>query len=489
MLGDMQLAALIGTDALPLPEGGATEILGLTADSRAVKPGYLFAALPGTKLDGTAFIAQALDKGAAALLVPQGAVVEARVPVIADRNPRRRLAMMAARFFGAQPKVIAAVTGTNGKTSVATFLRQIWTQLGEQAASLGTLGISSAKGERPLGFTTPDPVALQAELAALAKEGVTHLAMEASSHGLAQYRLDGAKLTAAGFTNITRDHMDYHTSFDDYLYAKLRLFGEVMGPGGIAVINADTAQFAEFEAVSWARGHRVISVGRKGRDICLVATRNHARGQTLELVHQGQNYEVKLPLVGAFQASNALVAAGLAIGCGGEASKVFAALENLTGAKGRMEEAAHLPNGASVYIDYAHTPDALENVLLAMRPHTAGKLSVVFGCGGDRDPGKRVMMGEAAARLADAVFVTDDNPRSEDAGAIRAAILKGCPGATEIGDRAKAIETAMRALGAGDVLVVAGKGHETGQIVGSETLHFSDHEAVLAAAEKLGGGK
>ncbi|MEQ8827197.1 MAG: UDP-N-acetylmuramoyl-L-alanyl-D-glutamate--2,6-diaminopimelate ligase, partial [Parvibaculum sp.] len=362
MLGDMQLAALIGSDALPLPEGGATEIAGLTADSRAVKPGYLFAALPGTKLDGTAFIAQALEKGAAALLVPQGSAVEAGVPVIADRNPRRRLAHMAARFFGAQPRTIAAVTGTNGKTSVATFLRQIWAALGEEAASLGTLGIASPKGERPLGYTTPDPVALQAELAALAKEGVTHLAMEASSHGLAQYRLDGAKLTAAGFTNITRDHMDYHASFDDYLYAKLRLFGEVMGPGGVAVINADSAQFAEFEAVSWARGHRVISVGRKGRDICLVSTQAHARGQTLALVHDGDNYEVKLPLVGGFQASNALVAAGLAIGCGADAAKVFAALEKLTGAKGRMEEAAHLANGASVYIDYAHTPDALENV-------------------------------------------------------------------------------------------------------------------------------
>ena len=488
MLGDMQLAALIGSDALPFPEGGATEIAGLTADSRAVKPGYLFAALPGTKLDGTAFISQALEKGAAALLVPQGAAVEARVPVIADRNPRRRLALMAARFFGTQPHTIAAVTGTNGKTSVATFLRQIWAALGQEAASLGTLGIASPKGERPLGYTTPDPVALQAELATLAKEGVTHLAMEASSHGLAQYRLDGVRLTAAGFTNITRDHMDYHTSFDDYLYAKLRLFGEVMGPGGVAVINADSAQFAEFEAVSWARGHRVISVGRKGRDICLAGARPHARGQKLDIVHEGENYEVKLPLVGGFQASNALVAAGLAIGCGAEAGKVFAALEKLTGAKGRMEEAAHLANGASIYIDYAHTPDALENALEAMRPHTKKRLLVVFGCGGDRDPGKRPLMGEIAAKLADAVYVTDDNPRSEDAGAIRAAIMKGCPEATEIGDRALAIETAAAALQAGDVLVVAGKGHETGQIAGGRTIPFSDHEAVLAAAKKLGGG-
>ena len=263
----MQLAALMGSELPALPMGGATEILGLTADSRAVKPGFLFAALPGTKFDGSRFIPQALEQGAAALLVPQGTKVEARVPVIAVGNPRRRLALMAARFFGKQPGIVAAVTGTNGKTSVATFVRQIWAALGVEAASLGTLGIESGKGARELGFTTPDPVALQAELAALADEGVTHLAMEASSHGLAQYRLDGVKLAAAGFTNITRDHMDYHTSFDDYLYAKLRLFGEVMGPGGVAVINADSAQAAEFEALCWARGHRIISVGRKGRGI------------------------------------------------------------------------------------------------------------------------------------------------------------------------------------------------------------------------------
>ena len=483
----MQLAALMGSDLPALPKGGATEILGLTADSRAVKPGFLFAALPGTKADGSRFIPQALEQGAAALLVPQGARVEARVPVIAVRNPRRRLALMAARFFGKQPGIVAAVTGTNGKTSVATFVRQIWAALGVEAASLGTLGIESGKGARELGFTTPDPVALQAELAALADEGVTHLAMEASSHGLAQYRLDGVKLAAAGFTNITRDHMDYHKSFDDYLYAKLRLFGEVMGPGGVAVINADSAQAAEFEALCWARGHRIISVGRKGRGICLIAARPTARGQALELVHGGANYEVPLPLVGAFQASNALVAAGLVIGCGGPASRVFEALANLKGARGRMEEAAHLPNGASVYIDYAHTPDALHNMLEAMRPHAAGKLAVVFGCGGDRDAGKRPQMGEIAARLADTIYVTDDNPRSEEAAAIRAAILKACPGATEIGDRAAAIETAMRALQPGDLLVVAGKGHETGQTVGDKVIPFSDHDAVAAAAKKIGG--
>ncbi|MBX3492558.1 MAG: UDP-N-acetylmuramoyl-L-alanyl-D-glutamate--2,6-diaminopimelate ligase [Parvibaculum sp.] len=484
----MQLAALMGSDLPALPMGGATEIRGLTADSRAVKPGFLFAALPGTKVDGSRFIPQALAQGAVALLVPQDAGIEARVPVIAVRNPRRRLALMAARFFGKQPGIVAAVTGTNGKTSVATFVRQIWAALGIEAASLGTLGIETAGAARELGFTTPDPVALQAELAVLADEGVTHLAMEASSHGLAQYRLDGVKLAAAGFTNITRDHMDYHTSFDDYLYAKLRLFGEVMGPGGVAVINADSAQAAEFEALCWARGHRIVSVGRKGRGICLIAVRPTPRGQALELVHGGANYEVQLPLVGAFQASNALVAAGLVIGCGGAASRVFEALANLKGARGRMEEAAHLPSGASVYIDYAHTPDALENMLEAMRPHATGKLAVVFGCGGDRDAGKRPQMGEIAARLADTVYVTDDNPRSEEAAVIRAAILKACPGATEIGDRAAAIETAMRALQSGDVLVVAGKGHETGQTVGDKVIPFSDHDAVATATKKIGGG-
>ena len=486
----MQLSALIGADVRLPRSGGDAEIRGLTADSRAVEPGFLFAALPGTKADGVRFIPQALEKGAAALLVGGGVELPAgvSVPVISDRNPRRRLAQMAARFFEVQPGVVAAVTGTNGKTSVASFVRQIWEMLSEPAASLGTLGITGPKGERALGYTTPDPVALHRELAELADEGVTHLAMEASSHGLAQYRLDGVKVSAAGFTNITRDHLDYHANFDDYLYAKLRLFGEVMGPGGVAVLNADAAQFAEFEAVSWARGHKVITVGRKGRGICLAAMRPGLRGQTLEIIHEGRNYDVDLPLIGAFQASNALVAAGLAIGCGAPAEGVFGALGKLQGARGRMEEVAHLPNGASVYVDYAHTPDALENVLSAMRPHTAGRLVVVFGCGGDRDPGKRPLMGEVAARLADIIYVTDDNPRGEDAAAIRQAVLKGCPSASEIGDRGEAIVTAMKALQKGDLLVVAGKGHETGQIVGDTTIPFSDHEAVQGAAREIAGG-
>ncbi|HUD51936.1 UDP-N-acetylmuramoyl-L-alanyl-D-glutamate--2,6-diaminopimelate ligase [Parvibaculum sp.] len=484
----MQLATLIGPELSDLPDAGRTEILGLTADSREVKPGFLFAALPGTKIDGTTFIPQAIAQGAAAILVDTKADISVAVPVIADRNPRRRLALMAARFFGKQPRTVVAVTGTNGKTSIVTFVRQIWTALGEQAASLGTVGIVGPKGERPLGHTTPDPVTLQAALAELADEGVTHLAMEASSHGLAQYRLDGVKVSAAAFTNLTRDHLDYHESFDDYAYAKLRLFGEVMAPGGVAVLNADADYYAEFEAVSWARGHRIVSVGRKGRGICLLGAKPTARGQVLDLVHEGRNYNVNLPLVGGFQASNALVAAGLVIGCGGEPGKVFAALETIKGAKGRLEEVAHLANGASVYVDYAHTPDALVNLLEALRPHTKKRLVVVFGCGGDRDPGKRPQMGAAAVKLADIVYVTDDNPRSEDPAAIRAAILAAAPGAIEIGDRGKAIETAMRELKSGDVLVVAGKGHETGQIVGAKTIHFSDHEAIEAAANAIAAG-
>ena len=488
----MRLAALIGSDLPPLPEGDATEIVGLTADSREVRPGFLFAALPGTRLDGTRFIPQAIAQGASAILVQTGVEISVKVPVVADRNPRRRLALMAARFYGKQPRTVAAVTGTNGKTSIVTFMRHIWSSLGYEAASLGTVGIVSARGERDLGATTPDPVTLQAELAELADEGITHLAMEASSHGLAQHRLDGVKVAAAAFTNITRDHLDYHKDFEDYAYSKLRLFGEVMAPGGVAVLNADAAHFAEFEAVSWARGHRVISVGRKGRSICLVSARPTARGQTLDIIHEGRNYTVNLPLIGGFQASNALVAAGLAIGCGAPADKVFAALETVKGAKGRLEEVAHLPNGASVYVDYGHTPDALVNLLEAMRPHTDRQLVVVFGCGGDRDPGKRPLMGEAAAKLADVVYVTDDNPRSEDAATIRTAIMAAAPGAIEIGDRAHAIETAMRGLNAGDVLVVAGKGHETGQIVGGKVIPFSDHEAVRDAEERIasetGGG-
>ncbi len=482
----MELQALVGPKEV-LPESArAITIAGLTADSRDVKPGFLFAALPGVQADGAKFVPAALEAGAVAVLCGTNVETNADVPVIVDRNPRRRLAQLAAQFYGAQPDTVAAVTGTNGKTSVATFVREIWASLGLRSASLGTVGVVGPDGTRPLAHTTPDPVQLHSELAQLARDQVTHLALEASSHGLAQYRLDGVRVSASAFTNLTRDHLDYHATFDDYLYAKMRLFGEVMGPGGVAVINVDADFAQEFEAISWARGHRILAVGRKGRDICLAGLQPGPRGQVLQIVHDGAHYEIMLPLVGQFQASNALVAAGLVIGCGGDVEQTFRALENLKGAKGRLEEVAHLANGSTIFIDYAHTPDALETALEAVRPHVTGRLVVVFGCGGDRDKGKRPQMGKIASQSADITIVTDDNPRSEDAAAIRREVLAGASGLQEVGDRAQAIGHAVSLLGEGDCLVVAGKGHETGQIIGDKVLPFSDHEAVAAAVSAVG---
>ncbi len=485
----MELAELMDGEAVS-PAAARTEILGLTADSREVRPGYLFAALPGVKADGARFVPQALKQGASALLTALGVKIsDSDVPVIVDANPRRRLALMAARFFGRQPEIVAAVTGTNGKTSVATFVRQIFSALGESAASLGTIGVTSDAGTVSLGHTTPDPVTLHRALAGLADHGVTRLGMEASSHGLEQHRLDGVHVTAAGFTNLTRDHLDYHLTFDDYAYAKLRLFVDVLAPGATAVINADADYAEDFEDLSWATGHPIVTVGTRGETIRLLSATPGVRGQKLDILYQGEPFTIELPLVGAFQVSNALVAAGLVIACGGEPAKVFAALEHLTGASGRLEDVAHLNNGATVYVDYAHTPDALETVLKALRPHTKARLYVVFGCGGDRDPGKRPQMGGIAEALADGVIVTDDNPRSEDAAAIRKAILAAAPHAREIDDRAAAIAAAVAGLQAGDVLVVAGKGHESGQIIGDRIIPFSDHEAVLAAIAGQGGGQ
>jgi UDP-N-acetylmuramoyl-L-alanyl-D-glutamate--2,6-diaminopimelate ligase len=407
------------------------------------------------------------------------------VRFIADENPRARLAHFAAAFFGAQPATVAAVTGTNGKTSVAVFLRQIWERLGYTAASMGTIGVVAPSGTRTLAHTTPDPIEIHRILAELAREGVDHLALEASSHGLDQHRLDGVKVAAAGFTNITRDHLDYHANFAAYLAAKLRLFSERAEQGGVAVINADAEHADDFVAA--AQGLRVLTVGEHGEALKLVARAPNSDGQDLTVLHAGKTYNVRLPLAGGFQASNALVAAGLAIGLGDPAAKVFAALEHLKGAAGRLEKVAAAKSGAPVYVDYAHTPDALQTVLKALRPHAAGKLHVVFGCGGDRDRGKRPLMGAIAAKLADVAIVTDDNPRSEEPAAIRAEILAGCPGAREIGDRADAIRAAIAALEAGDILVIAGKGHESGQIVGAVTRPFSDREEAVKAALALGG--
>jgi len=465
-------------------------ITGLASDSRKVKPGYLFAALAGTKTDGARFVKDAVARGAVAVLgapVLADDVVALGVRFIPDENPRAGLARYAAAFFASQPDIVAAVTGTKGKSSIVAFLREIWTALGKSAASLGTVGVTGPNGTIPLSHTTPDPVEIHELLATLKADGVDHLAIEASSHGLDQHRLDGVRIKGCGFTNITRDHMDYHPTFEDYLTAKLRLFSEVVADGGVAVINADADHADRFIAAAQARGLKLITVGRKGETIQLDRREDRGGAQALTLHYQGKIYYVALPQAGAFQASNALVAAGLAIGLGEDAAKVFAALEHLKGAPGRMEKVAFAASGAPVYVDYAHTPDSLEKVLEALRPHTAGRLHVVFGCGGDRDKGKRPLMGAAAVKLADDVIVTDDNPRTEDAATIRAEILAAAPGAREIGDRAEAIRAAMADLKTGDVLIIAGKGHETGQYIKGEVFPFSDREQAIAAALALGG--
>ena len=457
---------------------------GLASDSRKVKPGYLFAALAGSKTDGARFVKDAVARGAVAVLgAPALAedVAALGVRFIADENPRAGLAHMASLFFAGQPEIVAAVTGTKGKSSIVAFLREIWTSLGRPAASLGTVGVIGPKGEMPLSHTTPDPIEIHELLAQLKQDGVDHLAIEASSHGLDQHRLDGVTISGCGFTNITRDHMDYHPTFEDYLGAKLRLFTEVVKDGGVAVVNADAEHADRFIEAARARGLKLITVGRKGDTIRLDRREDRGGAQALTLHYEKRIYYVELPQAGEFQASNALVAAGLAIGLGEDAAKVFAALEHLKGAPGRMEKVALAANGAPVYVDYAHTPDSLEKVLEALRPHTAGRLHVVFGCGGDRDKGKRPLMGAVSVKLADDVIVTDDNPRTEDAATLRREILAAAPGAREIGDRAEAIRAAVAALKTGDVLVLAGKGHETGQIVGDRTLPFSDHDAVAAA--------
>jgi UDP-N-acetylmuramoyl-L-alanyl-D-glutamate--2,6-diaminopimelate ligase len=463
----------------------------LTSDSRKVTRGGLFAALAGSKTDGARFVADAVGRGAVAVLARPELADEAKalgVEFIAAENPRLGLARLAAEYYGAQPNVVAAVTGTKGKSSIVAFLREIWTALGKPAASLGTVGVVGPKGTIPLSHTTPDPVEIHALLAQLKKDGVEHLAIEASSHGLDQFRLDGVKIQAAGFTNLTRDHMDYHSTFEHYLAAKLRLVDEVVAPDGVAVINADGEHADAFIAAAKRRELRLITAGEQGDTIKLTARESQGDAQALTIRFAGVTYNVLLPLAGAFQASNALVAAGLAIGLGEDAAQVFAALAHLKGAPGRMEKVAFAASGAPIYVDYAHTPDSLEKILQALRPHTNNKLHVVFGCGGDRDKGKRPLMGQIAMALADDVIVTDDNPRTEDAAVIRQEILAAANGAREIGGRHHAIQAAIASLQKGDVLVIAGKGHETGQYIGDDVIPFSDRgEAVRAAI--AGGGR
>jgi len=464
---------------------GDPEIAGLTADSREVRPGFLFAALAGAKDDGARYIEDALARGAAAILAGPGVAVDAsRAAVIQVAEPRAAFALLAARVHPGQPPRIAAVTGTNGKTSVASFAAEIAAHAGLRAASLGTLGVRAPGLHRELGHTTPDPVRLHRELEALAQRDIDFLALEASSHGIDQHRLDGIAIQAAGFTNLSRDHLDYHQDMASYQAAKLGLFTRLVQQDGTAVVNADEAEGAAFAAAARDRGLTLWTYGRAGDTLMLTRLEPIASGLSLGALLFGQHYDFELPLLGAFQAHNVLCALGLAVACGVDAGKAVAALPHLTGVPGRMQKVAEV-GGASIIVDYAHTPDALVTVLTAIRPHVTGKLTCVFGCGGDRDPGKRPLMGAAVAAHADRAIVTDDNPRSENPALIRAAALAACPGGIEIGDRAEAIAAGVAGLGAGDVLVIAGKGHEQGQIVGNVVRPFDDAQVARSAAASV----
>ena len=481
----MRLSKLI-----PRSAADDVEIQGLASDSREVQPGYLFAALPGTRVSGVHFIAEALARGAVAVLAPEGTEPDlARGAIlVTDPNPRHRLALVAAHFYGAQPAAVACVTGTNGKTSVADFTRQIWRATGRKAASLGTLGARTDGGRRSLQHTTPDPIALHRVLAEFAAGGIDHLALEASSHGLAQHRLDGVHVVAAAFTTFSRDHMDYHADPDAYFATKARLFEEVMAADGTAVLNADDERVASLAAHCRARGQRVLTYGSAGTDLRLLARHDTERGQDLGVAILGTRHDIALPLPGAYQAHNALAAVGLALATGVDAADAGYALGGLEGVPGRLQRIAGHPAGADVFVDYAHTPDALAAALRALRPLVPRTLVVVFGCGGERDVGKRREMGEVAATLADRVIVTDDNPRREDPALIRRAILDACPGAVEVGDRARAIRTAVEGLDAGDGLLIAGKGHEREQIVGERAIAFDDADVARSAMTVLAGG-
>ncbi len=459
----------------------AIDIAGLTADSRTVRSGYLFAALPGSSVDGMRFAPQAVEQGAAAILAPDGGAPgdDLPVPVVRCGDPRAALAHAAATFYRRQPEVMVAVTGTNGKTSVVAFLRQIWQSAGYEAASLGTIGVVTADGARSGGLTTPDPVSLHQTLRDLADEGITHAAIEASSHGLAQRRLDGVRIKAAAFTNISRDHLDYHPTFEDYLSAKLRLFTDLLPADGIAVVDADEAHAEAVVEAARSRGQRVFTVGEAGDDIKVLGLQISGYEQHLTVSHDGRRHWIRLPLAGRFQVSNALIAAGLAIATGVKADDAIASLCDLRGAKGRLDLVAKTAEGAPVLVDYAHTPDALENALSALRPVVKGRLIVVFGAGGDRDPGKRPLMGAAASRIADLVIVTDDNPRTEDPAVIRKAVIGGAPEGIEVAGRVEAISHGISMLGADDALLVAGKGHESGQDFGDHVVPFSDHDVIM----------
>ncbi len=471
----MKLSDLAGIKVAPDPV-----ITGLASDSRAVKPGFLFAALAGS-VDGAKFIPQAEEKGAAAILAKPGA--QTKAVLIADENPRLRLAHIAAKFYGRQPRVIAGVTGTNGKSSTVRFAAQLWRLLGEKAGSLGTVGVEAPGFAKKLTHTTPEPIELHETLAALADAGTTHLAMEVSSHALDQYRTDGVKFAAAAFTNLTQDHLDYHGDFESYFKAKLRLFMELLPKGGVAAVNADGEGADRVIETASKAGLKVVTIGARGETLKLLSAKPHAAGLSIAVFTSGKNYDIDLPLVGGFQAENAVLAAAIVIGIGASAEKVLPLLAKLDGVPGRMQHVADA-NGGAIYVDYAHTPDAVSTALSSIGPHVGGKLIAIIGAGGDRDKTKRPLMGAAAAANADTVIVTDDNPRSEDPAVIRREVMKGARDAIEIGDRAKAIEEGVAMLKNGDVLLVMGKGHETGQTIGGKVLPFDDADVAKAAARR-----
>ncbi|WP_132997326.1 UDP-N-acetylmuramoyl-L-alanyl-D-glutamate--2,6-diaminopimelate ligase [Sulfitobacter sp. TCYB15] len=490
----------MGTQAVPLSSlgltakgGGNPPITGISVDSRQVQPGTLFAAMPGSKVHGAEFIQYALRMGAVAVLtdaegatLAANALAQADAALVVTDAPREALSRAAALWYGAQPQTMIAVTGTNGKTSVSTFVRQIWIEMGVAAVNLGTTGVEGA-WTAPLAHTTPEPITLHRTLAEASANGITHAAMEASSHGLDQRRLDGVTLKAAGFTNFTQDHLDYHETFDAYFDAKAGLFSRVLPEDGTAVINIDDPKGVDIVAIARARGCEVITVGRDGGDLHLTGQRFDATGQDLRFSYRGKTYQKRLNLIGGFQADNVLLAAGLVIACGADPAHVFDTLPHLTTVRGRMQLAATRDNGGAVFVDYAHTPDAIATALQAMRPHVMGRLVAIVGAGGDRDRAKRPLMGQAAAAHADLVFVTDDNPRSEDPATIRAAVMEGAPEATEVGDRAEAILRGIDAIGTGDALLIAGKGHETGQTIGDDVLPFDDVEQASVAVAALDG--
>ena len=486
----MRLLELIDEGKSTLRQGWTdVEINGLSADSRDVRPGYLFAAIPGTFVDGRNYIDAAIAAGASAILAPDGTEPPAaneNIPLITDANPRRRLAQMAARFFGQQPENVVAVTGTNGKTSVAHFVQQLWTLIGVKAASLGTLGVMGPGLPKGGSLTTPDPVALQKTLSDLKADQFDHLCMEASSHGIDQNRLDGVRIKAAAYTNLSRDHLDYHQTFDAYREAKLRLFRDLLSKGGTIVANAEINEVDSLRQIADERALAIITYGLDTGDICAESRSLNSNGWSLKLRAFDNIYKAELLLPGTFQIVNVLAAVGLLHACGANIAELIAQLPKLHGVPGRMQHVGATAQGSAVYVDYAHTPDALDTVLKSIRPHTVNKLVVIFGCGGDRDRGKRPQMGTIACNLADKVVVTDDNPRGENSAMIRSEIMATCTGATEIADRKQAIKTTVRELGPGDTLIIAGKGHETGQIVGNTVHPFDDFEVAYAA---LGGAR